>query len=188
MKEASDALEAGNAALAYSKANAVTSANNAESNKKFVFGVLAEEMQTDSPLTVNQKILLHGVGVQNAIEGGEAVYIARAKLNEDIVDDPVGYYRYSSNQHQEQEKNAKKGKLYPNPATTGVIYSYKWSDEQTGQLSIYNTINLCVLVVKLSGKETAKQIDLSSFSQGVYFFRVHCNDDESDSGKIILMR
>jgi hypothetical protein len=124
---------------------------------------------------------------QNIIESGaEAVYMARTKLNMDVIDDPVSYYRKGSTIHTLPPVRFR-GEIFPNPAKDLVTYKYNWNKEDVGIFQLSDVYGRVVINIPLDGRNGEISLQLSNYGSGVYFYKAFRNHSEVDFGKISVI-
>lgn len=76
--------------------------------------------------------------------------------------------------------------LFPNPSTGKIILSY--SIEKDATLVITDEIGRIILNTSVEASSTSKLIDISRFTNGIYFYKI-CNDTFIlGTGKIVLTK
>lgn len=71
--------------------------------------------------------------------------------------------------------------VYPNPVVDQVSFDFEKTIE--GQLKIYNCVGKVVAEIKVNGSSAA--VNMSSYSNGCYFYRVEGSRENSCSGRFI---
>jgi hypothetical protein len=77
-------------------------------------------------------------------------------------------------------------RVYPNPANSYVIISYK--TEVNGLFTLYNTLGEIVFKTELSSENTKTQIPLFDLANGVYHYEVAFASMKKTIGKLSILR
>lgn len=119
--------------------------------------------------------------------GGDAVYMARALLHLDVIDQ-VPALRRAQQQQQQAAQQAKtvKGKLQPNPASNSVTFTYPVNDDETINLYIYDVYGKETSAYKINKAVTS--ITLLNYVQGMYFIHVYVNGTETETHKLVVIK
>ncbi len=122
---------------------------------------------------------------QNSIEGGLAVYIMRALLNKDVVDDPVSSFR-KAGQPKAEAKKEFSGKMYPNPA--GNYITYQFDSESCGTFEISDVLGRKLIYFDLLPDQKTIQINTSALPPAVYLYKVLCASEIKQQGKFTIIK
>jgi len=76
--------------------------------------------------------------------------------------------------------------VYPNPANSYVIISYK--SVENGVFTLYNTLGEIVLKTALSSENTKTQIPLLDLANGVYHYEVAFASMKKTIGKLSILK
>ena len=148
---------------------------------------LTNYFEVDTPTVDSLTLLqLQNLAYQNAIQGGEGVYMARAMLNLD-VEDAVNVMRMAQAMQNKKDNDAFNCKVYPNPST-GVLYvSYLLEINQTGNFILTDATGRNLKDISLNQNSNLLKIDLSAFEGGVYYYQFN-NGNSKQSGKIVIVK
>lgn len=72
----------------------------------------------------------------------------------------------------EEIRNDNNLQIYPNPADNNISIEIRDHDDEEAIISIYNTLGIKVL----EQRNTNSDIDISSYTPGLYFVKVNCKD------------
>ena len=189
LKAVEDNLKNENFSAAASLNQTISPINQIEENKKQVVELQLSLNAHNDSMTSSEKVQWNLIADQDAIHGGEAVCIARARLNKDVVDDPIGYYRLA---HQEATNTSvpvtTHGKMVPNPAREEVIYYYEIDKDKTGVLEIKDMTGRLLLEKKIEGQSNNISVSVSQVAPGIYFYRSFCDGAIVDESKLIIIK
>jgi hypothetical protein len=76
----------------------------------------------------------------------------------------------------------------PNPANTYTQINFDGNNNKNLTLNIYNSIGRLVKQEKISDKQTSISIDVRSFSNGTYFYRIASENFHSEMMKMVVLR
>jgi hypothetical protein len=76
--------------------------------------------------------------------------------------------------------------LYPNPSSSEFTLDYNLP--KLGELQIFDLKGLPVLIKKLNANEFSTSINTSEITNGVYYFKIMCENNLCKTGKIILIK
>jgi hypothetical protein len=143
--------------------------------------------KTDSMHHLNSARTQQGntIADQNSIEGGLAVYIMRALLNKDVIDDPVSSFR-KAGQPKAEAKKEFSGKMYPNPAGDYIIYHY--DSESCGALEIIDAMGRKLIYFDLVPDQKTIQINTSALPPAIYLYKVLCASEIKQQGKFTIIK
>ena len=173
----------------YSTASAlnqiIVPSNQSEQNKKEVNEITLYAKAHFDSIDSARKETLTAIAVQDIIHGGEAVIEARARLNKDVIDDPVGYYRLSKPTTETQHP-VLKGKIIPNPVSDAATFNYTHADNESVKIKTYDAFNNEIAEYKLISNSIA--FKTSELKQAVYFIHVYVNELETETHRLIIIR
>jgi len=76
----------------------------------------------------------------------------------------------------------------PNPATEVVNFSFDLGSNTDAVMNIYNCLGNCVKTVSLNPALKNAKVDISSLSEGVYFYSVNANGKEIATRRLVIAR
>lgn len=76
----------------------------------------------------------------------------------------------------------------PNPANTITLVNFAQNDEKNLSLKIYNSFGELVKQENISEKQTSISIDVKSFSNGTYFYRIGNDSFRSKMMKMVVVK
>ncbi|MBL0102942.1 MAG: T9SS type A sorting domain-containing protein [Bacteroidetes bacterium] len=76
--------------------------------------------------------------------------------------------------------------LYPNPSSGLVFVSYSVATDAT--LEIINAFGQILVAKKLDPTSTNMKLDISNYLNGIYFYRIHDQQNLINTGKLILTK
>jgi hypothetical protein len=78
-------------------------------------------------------------------------------------------------------------KVYPNPATSFVNFDYKIAGNQDDARIVISTIlGAQVMELQLTGNEGTERINVSTLTEGIYFYNLITNDQLVETKKLII--
>lgn len=110
------------------------------------------------------------IAIQNAITGGDGVYMARAMLNI-YVEDLYPIFRKANGNVTISQNSFLQYEVYPNPSYGIFNFSFVNLVEAT-EIIISNAIGQTVDTYSLNGDQTNFILDLSAYEAGIYFYRI----------------
>ncbi|MBL0052928.1 MAG: T9SS type A sorting domain-containing protein [Bacteroidetes bacterium] len=125
------------------------------------------------------------IAIQNAVTGGDAVYMARAMLQLDVEDD-VSIFRKAKNNLQHTENVSLT--IYPNPTNGKINLEYDVPVQSKAEIKIYNVLGTVVETYDLNNKGNLLSIELKNNLGNILFYRFYVNDTLIDKGKIIYIK
>ena len=85
----------------------------------------------------------------------------------------IDYIRFPGGYDEIEEiRNDNNLQIYPNPADNNISIEIRDHDDEEAIISIYNTLGIKVL----EQRNTNSDIDISSYTPGLYFVKVNCKD------------
>lgn len=159
--------------------------NTIEQNLKDVYGVM-EKVQSASPLSVDDSLVLDDIAEQLAFEGGPGVFIARAIMDEEYDDELTGsLLRQSYNQNYFSQPDIL---LYPNPSSGKIVVSKDLSKYGGCTIDVRDMQGRVYLSSKLDINETLFEKDLSFLSSGMYSLQIYCDELMIESLKLVIQK
>jgi hypothetical protein len=132
--------------------------------------------------TSADSITLYSIALQHIKTGGTAVYDARVMLDLDVVDFDNGQARIAT---EAVEIPVQQSRVYPNPTTGEAVLEIALGEGQTGFVEVLSLTGQRLFSVPLYTGSNLAPLDLSSYAQGVYMYRVFVNNEFTDAGRII---
>lgn len=105
-------------------------------------------------------------------EGGNNVYIDDLKVEGVLGVDESDSFR--------------EGNLFPNPSSGTFTYELELSNSEKGRMEIMDITGKIISVNELQTEKT--MIDVSTYSEGIYFCKIYINNKETDHKKLILIK
>jgi hypothetical protein len=132
--------------------------------------------------------MVQTIALMHPFYGGDAVYMARALLHLDVIDQVPALRRGrpDSTPNSDTDANTVKGMLYPNPATNTVRFIYPVSETKKIFISLFDAYGKRLQEYEL--KKNAIDISTISYVQGVYFIHVIVDGYETENHKLILIK
>ncbi len=152
---------------------------------------------THLPLAANQIVDPNGYGIKADLMGGscEGTYVVRytvfvtanGSLTNDSTSFLITYNATPTGINAIDSKNFVLGNISPNPvaATAVVKYDFPYSPS-SASIKIYNMVGSLIKEVKLDGQEGKASFDLSTISEGVYFYSLTVNDKVVNTKKLLV--
>ncbi len=140
----------------------------------------------DVEIDASTKAVIESIAYQNPIQGGDAVYMARALLRID-VEDQIGILRIKNPDLEKNTALQRVAKLYPNPAKDNFFVEYPLSSEENVSIVISNPVNQAIKQVKLS-QSGKTEIITRDLNPGIYIYKIYSENDLKEAGKIIIMK
>lgn len=86
-------------------------------------------------------------------------------------------------------KNFNLSNPMPNPATNNTTLKYNFaSTPKTSSIKVFNMIGVLVKEIKVEGVEGKTQIDVSTLSDGVYFYSLYINNKAVSTKRLIVSK
>ena len=145
-----------------------------------------EKMQSDTPLSIDDSLVLDNISEQLAFEGGAGVFIARALLDEEYDDELTGSLLRQSNTANDYSQPDIL--LYPNPSNGKIVVSKNLSQYGGCRIDVRDVHGRIYLSSKLDENETLFEKDLSFLSSGLYTLQIYCDDIQIESLKLIIQK
>ncbi|MFN8154068.1 MAG: T9SS type A sorting domain-containing protein [Bacteroidia bacterium] len=169
----------GNIAPAYELLETLQDTNYYESNLKTVLTIYLQRVLNDSILNAEDSSALSEIAYQHYLIAGEAVFLARAMLQLEIEDGPLGDARIKKPTQSVKQRILS---VHPNPATDLLLLTY--TDEDLVER---------ILLTDPSGREIlntgyTKTFSLTSLKPGLYFVTLHYSDGENLLQKFIKLK
>ncbi|MBK6989143.1 MAG: T9SS type A sorting domain-containing protein [Bacteroidetes bacterium] len=159
--------------------------NTIEQNLKDVYGVM-EKVQSASPLSVDDSLVLDDIAEQLAFEGGPGVFIARAIMDEEYDDELTGSLLRQSNNH--NYFSQPDILLYPNPSSGKIVVSKDLSKYGGCTIDVRDMQGRVYLSSKLDINETLFEKDVSFLSSGMYSLQIYCDELLIESLKLVIQK
>ncbi len=131
--------------------------------------------------------VLENVAYQNPLKGGSAVYMARAMLFIDVIDEGYADKRLT-NKPQQITNTVGNYNLYPNPNNGAMQLSYSLAENETGYLTITNVLGEKISTYPLVKNGSTLNITETKLVNGVYFYKVIVNDKIVKSNKLVISK
>ena len=170
--------------------DALPADNTLEVNRKTMQQIYLQTLGVGKPLlTAEQLETVEIIALQCPLEGGSAVFAARAlyRLNEDRVfmDDSLCLGAQERRQISESTSTVSPVKLAPNPATETVFISgLQASPEKPAVVSMINTSGVVCLERTVSQGETT--LDVFALPNGLYFCRIWFEGQGMTTFKLVV--
>ena len=132
------------------------------------------------------KYTLYNIAIQNAITGGQGVYMARAMLNMDI-EDTYPILRKMQQSTTENQSNYFDALIYPNPTNGAFNLDYEIGKNDNGYLIIENAYGQLIDNINLDAQQHSQTFRIKSNIAGVYFISMHINAQLVFTKKLILI-
>lgn len=165
----------------------VTDTNLIEYNTKVVNEIYFQATQSDTLwLTPQQISVLESIAYQNPMEGGEAVYRARAMLRIDIPDS-YSTLRKGRKDLTTIDLSFQKYKIYPNPASNYFVIqnSIDFQKREIQLLILDNTGR--IVFNKIVSIQTTVALQARELMQGSYQIQIK-DDERTEIHKLIIVR
>lgn len=133
------------------------------------------------------KAILESIAYQNPIQGGDAVYMARAMLRID-VEDQINVMRIKHPVQETKTTPVYHVRIYPNPATTEFNIEYFFDENSSALIEITNLVGQKILTKTLDTNQHLTKIPSSNFNPGIYFYKILLNGKQKEAGKIVLVK
>ena len=169
--------------------------NTIEENKKGLNDILLNTTIKGIAIDSAKQEQLKEIALQNAIKGGEAVYIARGVLGIIIIDTiatndtlllqdtSIPQKKLTNIKEQNAEQNIN---IYPNPSNGEIIIDIQDSRFTKGTLEIYNTIGKNVATILINNKY--QQINIKHLEEGIYLYKLSDKLTTLKEGKILIIK
>ena len=163
----------------------ITTSYACDANNKSVNAIVFHLLLTDT-LAAGDLATLEGIAEQCPLEGGDAVYEARAFIRQmtGTEYDDLDLCNSSSRPAARQDKQtaAETGEFYPNP-TTGEL---RWNNAATGEVrvEVYDQLGLLRMNLEMTGQF----IDLRPLPDGIYWLRLFPSTGNPVSQKVVLLK
>ena len=163
---------------------AVQPENVLETNYKTIYGKMENVLRYDSTLTPDDSLEIEDVASQLACEGGPAVFMARAILDEEFDDELTSsLYRIRADQ-----LNLENIILYPNPTTGEITISKNLSDYSGCTIDVFDFHGRQCYSSILDVTLSPIQKNLSLLKNGSYILRIQCDGVVINSMKLIIIK
>ncbi len=131
-------------------------------------------------------------GSQCPNDGGDAVWQARSLLNWVLLGNiQFSDSCYSSARIAPDSSNATEPhlvKVYPNPNSGSFTVEYDVSCSSNAKFEVTDLTGKKLAVYSLQVHPGIIQVNLEGFANGVYLYKVICDEAVADSGKLIITR
>ena len=132
------------------------------------------------------KYTLYNIAIQNAITGGQGVYMARAMLNMD-VEDTYPILRKMQPNSNLSNSNHLYALIYPNPTNGAFNLDYEIGKNDFGYIIIENAYGQIIDKVYLDSRQHSKSLRIKNNIGGVYFISMSVNEQLVFNKKLILI-
>ena len=184
LDEIKKALEDKDYLLVITKLLAVQPENVLETNYKTIYGKMESALRYDSTLTPDDSLEIEEIASQLGCEGGPAVFMARAILDEEFDDElTASLYRIRSDQ-----LNLENIILYPNPTTGAITISKNLSDYSGCAIDVFDFHGKQCYSSILDVTLSPIQKNLSLLKNGSYILRIQCDGVVMNSMKLIIIK
>ncbi len=144
-------------------------------------------------LTGRQYEDLYSIAIQCPLEGGKAVYEARALLNllnEGFIDYDSLCLVSSNNRMGDQEMKEQYTiiALFPNPASSSVIISLSGNIYESGMIEIFNDLGEKIEEVPIGSLYTHFDLSLEKVKSGIYNIVIRGQNGSFDSCKLVVIK
>ena len=78
-------------------------------------------------------------------------------------------------------------KVYPIPATDVVNIEYLLNENSNAQFVLYSSFGQQLLTKPLLENKTKATINTEQFQNGLYYYSIYVNNNELESGKIVII-
>ncbi len=171
--------------------------NLMENNKKIItYLLLQPELDSNYVYTSSDSILAYSVASQCFNLGGDAVLQARA-LYDFIIDDIATFSdsclikdKHLINHHTTNLPPVVNDSfvLFPNPNDGNMTLSYRLSDGENGELSIYDIAGKLISKHRFISGNSSINIDETQLNAGAYFYEIKANDRKIKTDKLIILK
>ncbi|MBP9082122.1 MAG: T9SS type A sorting domain-containing protein, partial [Bacteroidia bacterium] len=169
--------------------NSITDSLEWESNLKAVYSIIITKTLRDSLLNASDTTMLEGIAIQNPLDGGKAVFLARALLFWEIHDatfsSRIGSVNSSLNITQPTDSSSIQ--LFPNPSNdqcqvllTGIKKAFV--------LRIQNMVGKDIYLKSIAPQITLININTSYMAPGMYMLTVTDGVEFFKQEKLIISR
>ncbi len=160
-----------------------------EQNARTVNSLLAEMMMVDS-LTESARTTLTAIANQCPLDGGDAVFQARAILEPAMYKDAINCTPVELREDSNWKESSLDSKfaIYPNPASGPVtlLSNHGCKTECNGRLSLFDIHGSKLVSYSLDLAIPSQQIDLRELPAGMYLFQITQDGRPVFFGRIIL--
>ena len=160
--------------------------NTIESNSDFVRLVDSVYYSNDTVPDPETILQLNNIAHTHPYYGGDAVYFARALLKLDIEDRLQWTERKMSNHQTKISDAALHGRLFPNPTSESITFTYLIDDNQKYELVIYDKLGRAISQCGIRKNSTV--ISTALYQQGVYFVELMENDRLKEVYRLTIIR
>jgi len=164
--------------------NQIAPVNSIEHYRKWVNAVYLDYIVPQKEMPQNIIDDLETLASSSPFVNGDAVYTARAIVgyNESVVNPK------SLEQENDSDNNSEiTAAVYPNPANDKLFIEIKGADEEKLNLVILNSLGVKLKEVSLHRNQV---IDISRFSNGLYFYQIlrAFNHEIAGKGRFVISR
>lgn len=161
----------------------------AEEYHKIVNSIFFETWAIDQfYFSPEDSLTLTNIAMQDPLVCGSAIYDARVMMGIDMNDFSPPGKMMESNTIEDNAVSDKVGVLYPNPALDKCTYEAELSETQSGFIMMYDLNGKLLSSYKLNTGYNKLDIDLSSYSNGIYLYKIFINGDLSDYKKLVITK
>ena len=132
---------------------------------------------------------LYNIAIQDPLECGTAIYDARVMLDLNIDDFSIDEEnRMLETQAEGEAVEDKVGILFPNPAQDKCTYQAELTDMESGMIMMYDLNGKLLSSYKLNSGYNSIDIDLTSFANGIYHYKIYINGQVVDYKKLVVTK
>ncbi|MEO8148674.1 MAG: T9SS type A sorting domain-containing protein [Bacteroidia bacterium] len=132
---------------------------------------------------------LLAIALQNGIEGGEGVYMARAMLNIDVEDNiSIARFAHPAATINNSSREQQQFKIFPNPSDATFTLEYEIGINDKVSIVIQNCLGQTVDHINLDNSSTYLNFNLSDYGSGMYFYKLFNNSILIKTGKLMLTK
>ncbi|MBL0053407.1 MAG: T9SS type A sorting domain-containing protein [Bacteroidetes bacterium] len=187
-EDARDYIAAKNKQAAQIKVSAISTNNQINTNLKVLAQIYLDYVIDNEQLELDSatRILVENIAYQKVIEGGEAVYIARAMLHLDIEDYYlVGLRKANFIDLSSNEQFIPIFKVIPNPTSDFIEVNTNFEFSKLEITDIYGRL---LFIEKINHRTKTQKIVLQNFANGPYLLKIHATNGNVSVAKIIISK
>ncbi|MBK6988533.1 MAG: T9SS type A sorting domain-containing protein [Bacteroidetes bacterium] len=172
----------------------VVTSNLIEQNMKIVNSVKLETIAKGIfSFSETQQEQITQVAFQCPYIGGKSVYDARglyALIDEEYFFDDDGICNSTGSQRlaNPRIKDNDQIRVYPIPTRSIATIEYILDESKEYSLSITDALGRIVYINTINGSVNSKEIDMSLWRDGIYYYHITDNESEFYNGKISLVK
>jgi hypothetical protein len=154
-------------------------------NSVFLTMIINSQEALDS----TQTTLIQPIANQCPLEGGEAVFQARALLNDGEVYDNIALCDAAQNRSLIQEDKPQASfRIYPNPAENIINLELEKTVEKSGKVFISDITGKIVLEIDLLIGDQSKSINIAKIPSGTYHLLVEVDGQQSKTELLVKIK